>query len=352
MKISITHHTPSNILRWNALCEKEGNLVQHTLYDKINEVYDYYPVYFEIYDNDTLLAGVKAFLYVNHKLGSISRFISKRMTIPGECIFDTPENCPSLKKTLEESLERFIRHHGISETIISGYYGNTDKLIELPKKYLQTAYLFNTANIDLTNPEETLWNNLHSKHRNVIRKAEKEEVVFFESDDFPLFKKLLMQTYAAQGHKAYNTNFAELLYNSLKTEKHTTIYFAKHGNDVLSGALLIFLGKKVYYAFGGNIHNSLGAGNYLQWRIFQDLKNKGFGLYCLGQVAIAHDEHNQKFSVGISHFKTRFGTFELPAYKHIYIFHPWRNSLFKWLIKMKNTFTSSGILPNNDNYEK
>lgn len=31
--------------------------------------------------------------------------------------------------------------------------------------------------IDLTLPEEQLWSNLHSKHRNVIRNAEKHDVV-------------------------------------------------------------------------------------------------------------------------------------------------------------------------------
>lgn len=341
MKTSITYHNPKNINRWNALCAEEGNIVQHSLYDKINEAYDYYPVYFEIEDNESLLAGVKVFLYVNHKIGAVSRFISKRITIPGECIFLSEANCPELKKMLEQSLEKFIHQQGINETIISGYYGNTDKLIALPEKYLQTANIFNTANIDLAQSEETLWNNLHSKHRNVVRKAEKEGVVFFESDDFPLFKRLLQETYAAQGQKEYNTSFAELLYNTLKTEKHTTIYFAKHADEVLSGALLIFIGTKAYYAFGGNIHNSLGAGNYLQWLIFQDLKNKGFTLYCLGQVAAAHDERNQKFTVGISHFKTRFGTFELASYKHIYVFHPLRNRLFKLLIKIKNYFSSS-----------
>lgn len=336
MKSSITYHKPSDIHRWNALCEKEGNLVQHTLYDTINAAYGFIPVYFEILKNDTLLAGVKVFLYESNKLKLITQFISKRITILGECLFDDASNIAELKQTLDKDIAHFINANGVVEATVSGYYGSTDKLTHLAEQHIHKTNLFNTANIDLTQTEETLWNNLHSKHRNVVRKAEKEGVVFFESDDLELFKKLLRETYAAQGHEEYNTAFTELLYNTLKNDKLTTIYFAKHGEDVLSGALLVFIGKKVYYAFGGNIHNSLGAGNFLQWRIFQDLKNKGFELYCLGQVATALDENNQKFTVGISQFKTRFGTFEIPSYKHIYIFHPLRNNLFKWLIKIKN----------------
>ena len=331
MKTIITYNTPFNLENWNQLCYKEGNAVQQVLYDKLNALYSYIPVYIELYKDDKLIAGVKYYYYESNKLKFITKPLSKRINILGECVFSSQDNILELKNLLEKEIVRIVEKQGIVELTISGYYGNEDKLLQLPKQKNFKAHVFNTANIDLTLTQETLWDNLHSKHRNVIRKAEKEGVEFVESADFEIFKKLLQETYAAQGQDNYNTKFTETLFNIYATEGLTKMYFAKYKEEYLSSALLFFYGKTVYYAFGGNKQNSLGAGNFLQWKIFLELKNAGFEVYCLGQVAKETDEANQKFTVGISQFKTRFGTYQLPSFKHIYQIHPTRNKLFNLL---------------------
>jgi lipid II:glycine glycyltransferase (peptidoglycan interpeptide bridge formation enzyme) len=263
----------------------------------------------------------------------ITKFLSKRINVLGECIVDERFSSSGYLNSIQSEFLRFIKKENIVEVVISGYFGNIEKLIDLGNQSLSSDYYFNTANLNLLLTKEQLWENLHAKHRNVIRKAEKEHVKFIESDNVDLFNILLKETYVNQGLKDYNTNFSSHLFKEFHKKGLVKIYFAKHNEIYLSGAMVVILGSKAYYAFGGNIQNSLGAGNFLQWNLFLDLKEKGIDTYCLGQVAVEKDGENEKFSVGISQFKKRFGTYELLSYKKSYVYFPIRNKLFKFLTK-------------------
>ena len=166
---------------------------------------------------------------------------------------------------------------------------------------------FGSHVIDLSLDEDKLFSNIHSKHRNVIKKAEKDGVVIEHGTSEKLiedYHKIDIQTWERSSRKASGEDSLRGMVNMLKD--NIIIYMAYKDGEPQSGAIFFFNKVMCYYMHGANKHNPLtGSGNLLQWQAIKDMKAAGVQKYSFVGCRINEDE-NSKYH-GIQRFKERFG---------------------------------------------
>lgn len=311
MNVTINDH-PANSNQWNDLCLQNSNLLQTTYYDEVKTIFGQKPIYFQCFDNERLIAGVKAFVYVSKKL-PVFKSISSSFTILGEAIVS--DNPTEAIKSLNEVIQEYIKLHQIVKVRISGYYGGLEILPLYEKTSAALHHRFNVSAFDLSRTPEELWKNTKESHRRNINKAVKAQVELVEENDVGRFIHLLNETYAHQSKQAPNSAFIKKLYHTLYEKGFVKIYFSKHNGQYLASSFVVEYGRFAEYAFGGNLKNNVGAGHFLHWNIALLYKQKNFERYILGQVAAEGTNYsdNKKFELGITRFKKDFATFELPS---------------------------------------
>ena len=314
MEVKVSHTYPSDIALWDELCLKNSNLVQSTHFDKVQEFYKQKPIYFEVWVDAKLVAGVKMYFWQSEK-NFLTRMISKRLSQFGEIVYSEEENREWIIELLQNKVIDYLKFNKIVTYVANGFYGGEDLLIALRIKAKKESR-FKIAFVNLDEEEEVLWSKVHSKHRNVIRKAIKNNVSFGSSQDFNSFYSCLESTYDNQEKKPPNREY--LLHRYMISKKDIEIYNSLWNSQLLSGAWVTIYGSSAYYEFGGSFPNSMGAGNYLQWEIIKELKDRKIQKYYFGQIAFDFDSANLKFSEGISKFKIRFGVSSADSYKKTY----------------------------------
>ncbi len=165
---------------------------------------------------------------------------------------------------------------------------------------------FGTYDIDLTSSLEIIWDNIHSKHKNVIRNAEKNGVVVVYgknvlNDFYKLYKKTMLRSNMYCEEQSY---FADLIDNF----ENNILCGVAFVNDLPVGGLFIpYTSYGAYYTHGASADKTIinGAINYLHWNSIKILKEKGIKRYDFVGARLS-DVSGTKLN-GIQQFKARFG---------------------------------------------
>lgn len=162
--------------------------------------------------------------------------------------------------------------------------------------------------LDLSKDEVELWNNLRSSPKRGIKKAVKNNIKIYESDDIELFHNLWCETYKRKGKKAGGSEHLKRIYN-LSKKGLVKLYLAEYDGQVLCGNLMLFFGDTVYYLHGGSITgDKYGAPHLLHWELIKHGKKLGHKYYHFGGTWYEYyDEVSQKQAENINEFKRRFG---------------------------------------------
>jgi lipid II:glycine glycyltransferase (peptidoglycan interpeptide bridge formation enzyme) len=136
-----------------------------------------------------------------------------------------------------------------------------------------------TQVLDLSQSEEELLKNFHSKTRYNIRLAEKKGVEIKEmSDDkgFEIFSKLYFETCKRQKYFGHNPKYHKIIWDNLKNSiSHILIAFY---NDVpLAAYELFYFKNKFYYPYGGTSleYRNIMPSNLLMWEAIKLGKKLG-----------------------------------------------------------------------------
>ena len=187
---------------------------------------------------------------------------------------------------------------------------------------------FGSHVIDLRLDEDALWKNVHSKHRNVIKKAEKDGVVIECGRAAKLaedYHRLDIDTWDRRDGKAVSSDHWKELLEEMGND--VIIYVAYLDGEPQSGAVFFFNEQMCYYMFGANKTNPhIGSGNLLQWHSILDMKSRGVKAYSFVGCRINEDE-NSKYH-GIQRFKERFGGVLVQGYMFKMVFNPFMRGLF------------------------
>lgn len=194
---------------------------------------------------------------------------------------------------------------------------------------------YGTYVIDLTQPEDILWKNIHPKHRNVIRNAEKKGVtILVENSHMSLAENLVRQSFKRSTH-----GFANNLRLKLRMKDgaivsqvsglgdHVKVFMAMHGSAVQGCAIIPFSNYCAYYMHGGSISQPLtGAMNLLQWEAIKYFRNTGVKSYNF--VGARVNPLRGSKQEGLAMFKQRFGGDFRRGYMWKYYFRPSKTCLY------------------------
>ena len=167
-----------------------------------------------------------------------------------------------------------------------------------------TTRPFATSLLDLDQSEERLWQGLHGKHRNMVRRAQREGVAVTPGLDPVAFHELLDATYARGGGKnRFSRTYLERLIDRLGENLITLS--ASHGGQLQAAACIPFDRERGYYLHGAARADGIpGAATLLHWEIIRLLRARGVAAYDLGGVRPETADPRLR---GIFQFKQRFG---------------------------------------------
>lgn len=192
---------------------------------------------------------------------------------------------------------------------------------------------FGTYKVDLALSEEELFNNLHPKHRNVIRKAMKDEVIIKNSHEYlKECYNIIKSTYSRQ-NKSF-LSYKEFEGLKIFLNENVSFYIAFKDNLIQGCAVLLWnTWHSSYYLFGGSIVSPYGGSiNFLHWHAMLDMKNKNVRWYDFYGARIKPEEGSKL--EGIQRFKERFGGELKTGYLWKYSLNPFKSLLFKIVYKL------------------
>lgn len=166
---------------------------------------------------------------------------------------------------------------------------------------------FGTYLVDLSLSEDELFRNLHSKHRNVIRKAQSDGIVVEHGPDKAIDAINLMQETFSRQNKVSGLGLS-MIKQMEPLGDMVDYWIAKDTEGGLQGSAIFFWNKggSCYYMHGGSTaHTKPGAMNLLMWEAMKCMKERGVKTFDFVGARLT-TEPGSKLE-GIQRFKSRFG---------------------------------------------
>ena len=189
---------------------------------------------------------------------------------------------------------------------------------------------FGTYLVDLTQSEEDLFKNLHSKHRNVVRKAQTDGITVEHGPEQASNAIMLMQDTFDRQNKVSGLGLS--LIKQLEPLGEMVDYWvAKDAEGNLQGSAILLWnkGNSCYYMHGGSAaHTKPGAMNLLMWEAMRSMKDRGVKWFDFVGARVT-TEAGSKLE-GIQRFKSRFGA----TMKVGYMFRVVVNKPYYWLYNL------------------
>jgi hypothetical protein len=185
--------------------------------------------------------------------------------------------------------------------------------------------------IDLTQTEEDLWTNLHSKHRNVVRNAIKKGVEIVDGLEFMETAHTIIRDTLKRSKLGFMSwgefdRFVHGLNENIK------ILIANHEGVAQGCAVIPFSHHSAYYLYGGSIPHPLsGAMNLLQWEAIKVFRNLDVQRYDFVGVRINPDKGSKQ--EGLMTFKQRFGGYLSKGFIWKYSLRPLKYAVYSHAVK-------------------
>jgi hypothetical protein len=221
-------------------------------------------------------------------------------------------------------------------TILYIYFANVPVTLTLPDFDVVTYHTYKdwgeikgferkksfTTTIYLSQPLDTIWNNIKRQHKRHIRRSQKNGIKISMSDNYEefyqLYKKFLKQ-------KNYTDTFETNIYSLKFIKKYGIIFIAEKDGKMLCGNLYfhdeknVCLESSVHQITENTIDNkkaSIDAYCDIQWKAIQYFKNLGIINFDLGGV----NYHTSKFGGEVI---SRYEYRKFNSHFHKFLFHSW-----------------------------
>ena len=180
-----------------------------------------------------------------------------------------------------------------------------------------------TTILDLTQSEEEILANMHSKWRYNIRLSEKKGVKIHKydgsvlnlSEKVDIFYRLTQETVLRDGNschsKEYYLDLLKFSAQNISEGKDVpliNLYIAEHENDEIGAIITLFSKDEAVYLYGAssNLKRNLMPNYLLQWTAIKDAKNYGSKIYDFYGISPEGKKQNHPMH-GLYMFKTNFG---------------------------------------------
>ena len=160
----------------------------------------------------------------------------------------------------ENIISDFVRYHPVLENAIC------------MKSISQVIDLGHTIAMDLTSPE-VIWENITSKNRNTIRKAQKNNIQIHHTDDYSIFQSFIsiynqtMDRDNADKYYYFKEHFYKVIYDYLKG--NFQVFYATLDDKIVAASLILYANKQVHYHLSGSLseYRHLAPTNLLLYQV-------------------------------------------------------------------------------------
>jgi lipid II:glycine glycyltransferase (peptidoglycan interpeptide bridge formation enzyme) len=178
-----------------------------------------------------------------------------------------------------------------------------------------------TYTLDLSKSADELLEPMSRKHRQYIRKAERDGVTVERVADIDAMYDLYALTAQRAGFGIHSQEYYELLHQGLG--EHSYLYVARYQNRPVAFLWLAAAGKTAYELYGGvsDTGQDVKANYFLKWKAIEEMQAGGFINY----------DFNGRLNEGVSRFKEGFGPDEtdyVGTYDYVYNlvgYHLWEH---------------------------
>lgn len=204
-------------------------------------------------------------------------------------------------------IDNFVRYHPVLANAIP--MKDITNVIDLGK----------TVAMDLTSPE-VIWNNIHSKNRNMIRKAEKNGIEINHGQGMELFDEFIkiynatMEKDNAEEYYYFKREFYESINEDLKDNYE--IFWAEYEDKIIAMSILIFAnGRLNYHLSGSDIeYRNMAPSNLLLYKAAIWGCEKGMKTFHLGGGVGSGEDNLFKFKIAFN----RFSDYQFSIAKHVF----------------------------------
>ena len=188
----------------------------------------------------------------------------------------------------EHIVDNFVRYHPVLRNAV-------------PMKIISNVIdLGKTIAMDLSSPE-VVWDNIHSKNRNMIRKAEKNGIIIEHGKGMDLFDKFIeiynatMDKDHAEAYYYFKRPFYESIHNDL--QDNYELFYAKLEDKIIAMSIMIFAnGRLNYHLSGSDIeYRNLAPSNLLLYKTALWGCEHGFRTFHLGGGVGSGEDNLYKF---------------------------------------------------------
>ena len=209
------------------------------------------------------------------------------------------------------------------------------------------ACKWGTYIVDLTYSVDELFANIHSKHKNVIRKALSNNMKVFHGKEYEKEAiTLIADTYSRQGKRAsFNEGFASRL-NLLG--EYVDYWIIKDSDGIIHGSAVFIWSpnQTCFYLHGGSsAKTATGAMNLLIWEAMQAMKERSVHYFDFVGARV-NPQPGSKLE-GIQRFKNRFGSTMKVGWMYKVIINKFYYYLYKIALNVFSLLNGNGIYEDN-----
>lgn len=199
-----------------------------------------------------------------------------------------------VEKMKEEGIvDNFVRYHPVLANAIP--MKNISTVIDLGK----------TVAFDLSS-EEVIWNNIISKNRNMIRKAEKNGIEIRHGKGFELFKefKRIYNATMEKDHAEEYYFFGDAFYESIDRDLHDNyeMFYAVLNGEIIAMSIMLFANDQMHYHLSGSMieYRNLAPSNLLLYKAALWGCEQGFKTFHLGGGVGSGEDNLYKFKAAFN----------------------------------------------------
>lgn len=197
----------------------------------------------------------------------------------------------------ENIIDNFVRYHPV--------LGNATPM----KVISQVVDLGNTISMDLASPE-IIWNNITSKNRNTIRKAQKNNIKILHTNDFSIFETFTsiynqtMQRDNAEKYYYFSEDFYKAIYDYLKD--YYQVFYATLDDQIIAASIILYANKQLHYHLSGSLneYRNLAPTNLLLYEVALWGQKNGFKTLHLGGGLGSGNDNLYKFKAAFNRNST------------------------------------------------
>ena len=193
----------------------------------------------------------------------------------------------------ENIIDNFVRYHPVLEN--SKPMKSVSNVIDLGK----------TIALDLSSPE-VIWENIISKNRNMIRKAEKNGVEIRHGKDLGLFREFrrIYNATMDKDHAEAYYYFGEEFYDSVHCDLHDNyeMFYSVLEGQIIAMSIMLYCNGKMHYHLSGSLmeYRNLAPSNLLLYKAALWGCEQGFKTFHLGGGVGSGEDNLYKFKAAFN----------------------------------------------------